>query len=263
MDTYLPRSSLAITLSVWRALFLREALARMFGRRAALTWLLLEPVTHLGFMVFVFTVLRVQHVGGIHSVLWLVAGMLSFFMFRRVGDQGASGISANLALFTYRQVKPVDTVIVRCILEALLMMLIAVVVVCGVALLRVPVHADAPLLLILALAGLWLLALGYALCVSVINELAPEIGNVLGMLLIPLYLVSGVIFPLAAVPPHYRTWVMLNPVAHGVEAARLGIAHYYHAVPELSLSYLYGFALVLLFLGLALQVRHQRRLVAQ
>ena len=262
MDSYLPRSSLAITLSVWRALFLREALARMFGRRAALAWLLLEPVTHLGFMVFVFTVLRVRHVGGIDTALWLVVGMLSFFLFRRVGDQGASGISANLALFTYRQVKPVDTVLVRCGLEALLMLLISVLVVGAAALLGVPVHSDAPLILIAALLGLWLLAVGYALCVSVVNELAPEIGNVVSMLLIPLYLISGVIFPLAAIPHPYRTWVMLNPVAHGVEAARLGIANYYHAVPELSFSYLYGFALVLLFLGLALQVRHRRRLAA-
>ncbi|HSW20795.1 MAG TPA: hypothetical protein VLJ86_26470, partial [Ramlibacter sp.] len=64
------RSSLQITLQVWRALLLREALARLFGRRAALAWLLLEPLAHIGFMVFVYTVLRVRHVGGINTVLW-------------------------------------------------------------------------------------------------------------------------------------------------------------------------------------------------
>ena len=52
-------------------------------------------------------------------------------------------------------------------------------------------------------------------------------------------------------------------VAHGLEALRLGFAGYYHAAPELSLPYLHGCALVLLFFGLALHVRFQRRLVSQ
>lgn len=262
MSTFRPRSSLAITLSVWRALFLREALARMFGRRAALAWLLLEPIVHLAFMVFVFTVLRVRHVGGINTALWLMVGLLAFFLFRRVATQGASAIGSNLALFTYRQVKPVDTVLVRCLLEALIMLMISAIVLAGAALLDVPMHVESPLAVIAAVLGLWLLAVGYGLCVSVVNELSPEVGNIIGLLLVPLYLVSGVLFPLSSVPHPYREWLMLNPVAHGVEGVREGLAAYYHAAPELDLGYLFLCALVLLFLGLALQVRHQHRLAA-
>lgn len=256
------RAPWRITLQVWNALLLREAVARMFARRAALAWLVLEPIAHIGAMVFVMAVLRVRHVGGIDTVLWLITGMLAFFLFRRVATQGAAAIGANQALFTYRQVKPVDTVIVRCGLEALLMLLIAVAVVGGAALFGVPLHAHDPLTVIGALAGLWLLALGYALCVSVANELMPELGNLVDMLLVPLYLASGVVFPVSAIPYPYREWAMFNPVAHGVEAARAGLAPYYHVASELDLAYLFACALVLLFLGLALQVRHRRRLGA-
>lgn len=262
MTPYRPRSSLAITLSVWRALFLREALARMFGRRAALVWLLLEPVVHLAFMVFVFTVLRVRHVGGINTALWLTTGMLAFFLFRRVATQSATAIGSNLALFTYRQVKPVDTVLVRCLLEALIMVLISAIVLAGAALLGVPLQVESPLDVIGAILGLWLLAVGYGLCVSVITELAPEIGNIIGLLMVPLYLVSGVLFAPSSLPHPYREWVMFNPVAHGVEAVREGLASHYHAAPELDLGFLYLCALVLLFVGLALQVRNQHRLAA-
>jgi len=262
MSTYRPRSSLAITLSVWRALFLREALSRMFGRRAALTWLLLEPIVHIAFMVFVFTVLRVRHVGGIDTALWLMTGLLAFFLFRRVATQGATAIGANLALYTYRQVKPVDTVLVRCLLEALIMLLIATIVLAGAALLGVPLHVESPLEVMAAVVGLWLLGVGYGLAVSVVNELSPEVGNIIGLLMLPLYLVSGVLFPLSALPNPYREWVMFNPVAHGVEAVREGLASHYHAAPELSMGFLYLCALVLLFFGLALQVRAQHRLAA-
>jgi capsular polysaccharide transport system permease protein len=265
MTTPAPSPSRApwrITLQVCNALLLREAVARMFARRGALAWLVLEPVAHIAVMVFVLAVLRVRHVGGIDTVLWLITGMLAFFLFRRVATQGAAAIGANLALFTYRQVKPVDTVIVRCVLEALLMTLVAAAVVGVAAFAGVPLHAHDPLTVIAAAAGLWLLALGYALSVSVANELMPEIGNVAEMLLVPLYLASGVIFPMSAIPYPYREWALLNPVAHGVEAARAGLAPYYHVAPELDLGYLFAWALVLMFLGLALQVRHRRRLGA-
>jgi capsular polysaccharide transport system permease protein len=56
---------------------------------------------------------------------------------------------------------------------------------------------------------------------------------------------------------------LFNPIAHGLEAARLGFAAHYHAVPELSLGYLYGFALVSVFFGLALHRRFALRLITQ
>ncbi len=78
-----------------------------------------------------------------------------------------------------------------------------------------------------------------------------------------MYFLSGVVLPIASVPQPYRGWLLLNPVAHGLEAARLAFAPYYHAIPELSVAYLYGFALVSIFLGLALQVRFANRMVMQ
>lgn len=257
------RSPLSITLAVWHALLLRESLSRLFARRAAWVWLLLEPATHMAFMVFIFTAVRVSQVGGIQTALWVIVGFLGFFFFRRTGSQGANGISANRSLFAYRQVKPVDTVLVRALLEGLLMLMVSLMVLAFAALLRLQVLPSDPLAVMEAVFGLWLLGLGFGLVVSVVKELVPELDNLLDMIMTPLYLISGVILPLSAVPYPYREWLMYNPVAHGLEAARLGFAPYYHAVPELSLSYLYGCALVLLFFGLALHARFAQRLMTQ
>ncbi|PKO57630.1 MAG: ABC transporter, partial [Betaproteobacteria bacterium HGW-Betaproteobacteria-18] len=120
-----------------------------------------------------------------------------------------------------------------------------------------------PLAVIEAVFGLWLLGLGFGLVVSVAKELVAELDNLMGMVMMPMYMVSGVIMPLSAIPYPYREWLMFNPVAHGIEAARLGFAPYYHATPELSLPYLYGWALGLLFFGLALHARFARRLMTQ
>jgi hypothetical protein len=56
-----PRNPLAITFDVWRAIFLREALDRLFDMRAAWFWLLMEPVMHIGFITALFTVVRLHH----------------------------------------------------------------------------------------------------------------------------------------------------------------------------------------------------------
>ena len=256
------RSAWRITWSVWHALLLREAVARMFGRRAAAAWLFLEPVAGIAFMLFVFTVLRARHVGGMDTALWLSAGLLSFYLFRRTSAQGGSAISANLALFTYRQVKPVDTVITRCLLEGVILLVIAGLVAGVLVLMGHTLTADDPLALLWAALGLWLLGLGWGLTTSVLTELVPEMANILNLLMMPLMLISGAIFPLSAVPYPWREWLMFNPVAHGIEGVRAGISSYYHHVPELSLGYLHGFALTLVFVGLALQIRFRHRVVS-
>ncbi len=259
----LARSHLTVTLSVWKALFLRESLSRLFSARAAWFWLLVEPTFHASYLVFIFTVVRVRTVGGIDTVLWILVGLLAFFMFRRTGTQVMNSLKANKALFTYRQVKPVDTALVRAGLEGFLMALIASVQLAGAALFGHDVIPDDALRVIHVLTLLWLLGLGFGLVTSVATELVPESARLIGMAMMPLYLVSGVIFPISAVPLPYRDWLMFNPLVHALELTRGGFASHYHVVPGTSLEYVQGFALVLLFLGLALHRRFAARLTTQ
>lgn len=257
-----PRSALTIAFSVWKALFLREALTRLFASRAAWFWLLAEPVFHLTFLAFVFSVIRVRSVGGIDTAIWLLLGLLGFFAFRRTATQTLSAIKANQALFAYRQVLPADTVLARGALEGTLMVGVIAVVWLGTALAGLGGMPADPLGVFVAFAALWLLGLGYGLVASVVVELIPEAGRVLGLAMMPLYLLSGVLYPLASVPPPWREWLMLNPVAHGLEAARLAFAPHYHAAPELAPGYLGLWVLGLGFLGLALHRRYAPRLTA-
>lgn len=263
MQKVQPRTAWHITRAVWKALMLRESLTRLFGSRAAWFWLLAEPVFHVAYMLVIFTAVRVTHIGGIETPIWLMVGMLAFFMFRRTGTQAGNAISANRSLFTYRQVKPVDTVLVRAGLEGLLLLAVMAVLLVGLALLNYAAMPADPLAVMEAFAGLWLLGLGFGLVTSVAAELVPEIDRLIGFLMMPLYMVSGAILPLGAVPQPYRDWLLLNPVAHGLEAARLGFAPYYHAVPDLSLPYLYMWVLGCLFLGLALHRRFALRLATK
>ena len=67
----LNRSPWQVMWSVWTALFLREALARLFSSRGAWAWLLLEPIFHIAYLVIIFTMIRVHSVSGFDTGLWI------------------------------------------------------------------------------------------------------------------------------------------------------------------------------------------------
>jgi capsular polysaccharide transport system permease protein len=114
-----------------------------------------------------------------------------------------------------------------------------------------------------SIGGLWLSGLGLGLMLSVIADLVPELARLVRIAFIPLYFISGVMAPGMAFAQPYRGWIFLNPFIHGLESLRGGFFPRFHAAPEASLPYLYGFALLTIFFGLALHVRFADRLVAQ
>lgn len=256
-----PRNPLAISFAVWQAIFLREAIDRLFDMRAAWFWLLIEPALHIAFITVVYSAVRMYTVGGIDVALWIIVGMLSFFLFRRTAIQVMYAVDCNRPLFAYRQVKPFDPAIVRAVLEAFLMAIIASVILAAAALLGHDSLPRDPLLVALAVGGLWLFGLGYGLVASVLMELVPETEHILKLLMMPLYLISGVIMPMASVRQPYREFLLLNPIVHGVELVRQGFVPYYHVVSGVDMAYLYAWVLVSLFLGLLLYRRFALQLV--
>src|SRR3546814_2739654 len=80
------------------------------------------------------------------------------------------------------------------------------------------IPAD-PMRVLAALFGLWFRGVSLGLLISVLSELAQEVRQIINMAMMPLYFISGVMFPLASIPEPYREWLLLNPIAHGLEEA--------------------------------------------
>lgn len=264
------RSSLEVTLSVWHAIFLREALDRLFDMRAAWLWLLLEPVLWIAFHSIGYRAFHIHVVGGMDITAWMNAGFLGFLLWRRTSTQVLHAVDSNKAYFAYRQVKPFDTAFMRAVLEAFLMIPIAIFILTisaavgyGVSPGMAGIHffPRDPLLVIFSFVGLWLFGFGYGLITSVAMILVREMEHIFKIAYMPLYLFSGAIIPVASLPSLYRDIFLFNPVVHGVELMRLGFLPYYHTVSGISMAYLYGVALGTIFLGLVLYRRFSNKLV--
>lgn len=258
-----PRSPLSITLSVWNALFLREAVNRLSAGRIAWLWLLAEPMMQIGMMLFIFTAVRMRVVSGLSTEAWLIIGMIFYLMFKRPSAQVQTGLAANRALFAYRQVKPIDTLLTRAWLEGFITVLIAIIFCVGGIFFGVELMPNDPLETLIVLLGMWLMGLGFGLIASIAVELIPKAGVFLGFLSTFLHLSSGVILPVNNVPLPYRDWLLFNPMLHGTEAARQSISPYYHAISGLDIGYLYQCALAAIFFGLALHRRFETQLMSK
>lgn len=255
------RTSWEVSWSVWKALFLREALVRLFAKRAGSIWLLAEPLANIVVLMFIFSVMRVRQLGGIETTVWIMVGMIGFFLFRRTAMIAMKAIHMNRPLLTYRQVKPVDTVLVRGVVEGVIMVFVALILLIGGGLFGLQVIPGDPLLALFQLLMLWLFGLGFGLVTSVVSELIPETGEIINLAMMPLYFLSGVIFPVNVVPEPYREWMLFNPLVHLVEGVRLGFAPHYHPIQDLDLWYPVQVTIIALFLGLAMHRRFVQRLM--
>lgn len=264
------RTPREVTFSVWRAMFLREALDRLFEARAAWLWLLVEPVIYIAIHAFGYQSFHIHEIGGMEISIWILTGFIGFLLWRRTWLQVLHGIDSNKAFFVYRQVKPFDAAFIRGALELFLMIPIAIIItVFTLAMGRAitpglldPVWIPAdPLLVIVSLLGLWLFGFGFGLITSVAMKFVPELDHIYKMLYVPLYYISGTLLPIAVVPEPYRDILLINPVVHGIELIRLGFLPTYHTAPDVSLAYLYAWALGFLLIGLALYRRFAKKLV--
>ncbi|MFU8814641.1 MAG: ABC transporter permease [Pseudomonadales bacterium] len=258
------RTSWQITRSVWHAMFMREVLARTMANRFAWFWMLAEPVLLVVIMIWVRDLLgRMRFVIGAEFVPWLIVGLVSFFLFREGVMRSMGAINANQALFAYRQVLPVDPVLVRNVLEGLIKTLVFFILVGGAALLGYHMVPGDPLAVLGVWLSLWLLGLGVGLVVSVGATLINGVEAAVRLAMLPLLLLSGVIIPLHMLPHSVQQYLLYNPILHALESIRLGFFDGYKAMAGVDMGYVWLWILPLLALGLALHLRFVTRLKAQ
>ncbi|BBB30260.1 ABC transporter permease [Neptunomonas japonica] len=259
-----PRNSWQVTKSVWHALFMREALARTTADRMAWFWMLAEPIAMIAVFVGIRAVAASGHrIGGADFIPWLICGLLGFYLFRENMMRSLGAIGASKALFAYRQVKPIDPVLIRCYLEGMLKSLVFLMFILVCSLIGIDLVPDDPLNALFIWAAIWLLGVGVGLTISVLDSLIPEVGKIIRILSLPLMIISGAMIPLNYLPHNLQQILLLNPIVHGIESLRLAFFSSYRSLPDINMLYLWGWGLGLVALGLMLHLRFEMRLKAQ
>jgi len=245
-------------------MFMREALTRTTADRFAWFWMIAEPTAHVVVMVMMRTfVMKGSLISGADFVPWMITGLLAFFLFREGLLRSLGAINANKGLFAYRQVKPIDPVLVRCFIEGVLKTFVFLLFIAGGALLGMDIIPHDPLGAIANWLSVWLLGVGAGLVVSASDSLIPEIGRVVRIATLPLLIISGVLFPLNFLPQDIQQYLLYNPIIHAIESLRLSFFAGYRSLNGVSMVYLWLCVLSLIAFGLILHIRYEKQLKAQ
>lgn len=256
-----PRSTWEVQRAVLFALLLREMKARVGGQWVGAIWTLIEPLAHVLMILTIFTVLRGGNMPGVEVPVFLAVGLLPFFLYQHLATRLMEAITANRGLFAYRQLKPLDPLIARAGVEALMNLSVYVVTLGLLGWLGYHVLPQRPLEAIGIGVLVLLLGTGAGLLFAVAGHERPRVKAFARMLNMPMYLASGAIFPLAVLPPEALRWLLLNPMAHLVDLSRQAFLPGYTGVPGVSTAYPALFTLCLLALAMLMYRANRLRLV--
>jgi capsular polysaccharide transport system permease protein len=241
------------------ALFLREIKTRFGKYQLGYAWALIEPASTVLVMLVVFSALGSHGMPGISLAAFLITGVVVNSLFVEITNRSIKAMEANSALFNYRPIKPVDTVISRTVLELLIHVAVYIFLIGVVVYFGDPfaLH-DLPLLLSVFLL-MALFSFGVGVIYMLITDLYGEADKVLPLISRPLFFISGVFFSIQIVPTEYHFLLVWNPIFHGIELARESIAPDYR-VPEANLAYLAFCSLVVVTMSLVFYRRREKKM---
>jgi len=192
-----------IQIRVIFALLLREARVRHGRSRVGYAWSIVEPVLLISVLTFMFSTFRPQSNSTVSFAIFFATGVLPFQLFRNSSQYISQSFQANLPLFNYPLVKPVDAVIARTLLELGTHIIVMVLVLSFQVLV---LEADTPhdiARMMLAVFLLIFMAFGAGLNLAVTKRRIPSISNLYTLIMGPAFFrVGGLFLAEFAAPRH-------------------------------------------------------------
>jgi len=249
--------------NVISALVYRELKTRVSEVKFGILGVFIEPLGVMAVFLIIFSVLRGRGDQGLDTPLFLTAGIVFFTVFNDIAIRCVNAMKANEALFFYKPVKPIDTVISRALVEAALYGIVLIIITAGIFLLQEQWTLDSFGLLALSFLAIALTAAGIGLILMVAGHRYPSLPQFIPLAMRPLWFISGVFFSLDSLPYWLRPWLSWNPVLQSIELARKAYSENYRLSDTVSMPYLLSVALCSCTLGLWIYRNNERILLTR
>ncbi len=241
-----------IQMQVAHALVMRETRTRFGAHQVGYLWALLEPLLWVATFYALFTLADRSPPSGMTVASFLVTGLVPYQLFREVTTRVVVAVEANRGLLFYPQVRPLDLVLARVVLETATWASVFAILMSAEALYVGALRIDS---LLMVLSGFALCAwLGGALgmILGALSLYMRAVEKLSSALIRPLFWLSGVFYTANDVPPSFLAIIRHNPVLHCVELVRDGWFTQYSSL-HVQPTYPVAVGLVLLLLGLAFE----------
>lgn len=255
------RKPLLVFTTVVYALFLRELDMRFSSGRSGLFWTFVEPFVQILLFVLIKVVLFGSSDSAFNYAVFLALNFTAFNMFKNIVTKSQNAFSANKALFVYKQIKPIDTIIARTLVEIFITAIIVCVFIIIGLYLGLPIEPKNLNMVASAFLFLILFSFSFALLVSVANSFFQSIGKLIGFFMTGLMFGSAVFYALEILPVHTAKLLLYNPLTHFMEMLH---GFYFVALDDrfVDYEYIWLWTIVLLYTGLWLYSKLEKRIVS-
>lgn len=254
------RSGIKVMMAALHALLMRELQTRFGSYRLGYLWAPLEVLLQILLLLIIFGTVMQRVLPGMNYSLFLVSGMVPFFMMQHIANRSLGAVEANQGLLMYRSVRHIDIIIARSFLELVIYFFTFVLLLLGLMFFGIGFDMANLHIVLVGWLGMFLFSLGLALILMIVGYYGGEIRKIISILFTILYFTSGVIYSVHIVPEPYLSYLMYNPFIHNLEMMRHALSPTY-PIYHVSWGYFWGWVACVMFLGLALYKVCERDLI--
>ena len=217
------QNSWAVQVRVIHALMIRELITRFGRENIGFLWIMAEPLLFAGLVgiLWHFTHGPTEH--GVGVIAFVASGYIPITLFRHGVSRSVAVFTANQSLLYHRQIKIVDFILARFVIEILggmMAYLFMAVVLIGFG--EFPIPSNIGLLI----AG-WLLysyfCFSLCLIVAPLSEMSEAMEKFIPVLTYIMIPFSGLFYMVSWMTPGTRNFLLLSPFVNGMEMMRRGI----------------------------------------
>lgn len=216
------RQSLVIQGRVIGALLMREVITRYGRKNLGFLWLFIEPLVMTLLISLMWSFIRADKFSTLNIIAFMITGYPLAMMWRNASNRTIGAISGNLSLLYHRNVRVLDTIITRVILEVsgatiAQILIMAIFILIG--------WIDAPrdtfyMVMAWILMAFFALGLGLIICsIAQKFEMFGKLWGTLSFLMLPL---SGAFFFVHNLPAQAQQYAKWVPMINGTEMFRHG-----------------------------------------
>lgn len=251
-----------IQVRVIGALMVRELTTRFGRENIGFLWIMAEPLLFAILVAIFWRIAKGPLDFGVDIVTFVVTGYIPMVLFRTCISRGVKSFTVNGGLLYHRQIKLLDLLLVRFLIELIghMMAYLFVGSVLG-ALGYFPRPYDVGFII---LGGFYFALFTFAvmLVVASISELSEAVEKIVPVTTYLMVPFSGAFYLVSALTPSAANVVLYSPAVHGMEMMRYGVFG-----PSIDPQFSYVtplvFCLPCLALGLVLCRTVRRRLVVE
>jgi len=169
--------------------------------------------------------------------------------------------TANKGLFNYKQVKPIDTIIARTMVEVFITgIIILIFIIIGF---YFDYDMNIKNLVMFSLGFIWLIifSLAFAICLAIANTFIPSVSKIVGFMMYAFMFGSALFYTVDILSPELQNIIYYNPLTHFMEMIH-GSYFYTLDLKHVDTVYMMFWTISLLFLGLWFYMRLEKKIIS-